>query len=427
MKKAFLGILLLMSLCLTGCASSQGDQYRMANTIAEKQKLTVELVSWFSENDRHWLARRIKQFGSEHPNVEIKIQWNPHNVTKASWDKSKEPAYLYEETSGVEIPDLVELAPDQMRELYRLGKLEPLNMNRTAIKNFIIPSTDGYVLGVISKMNPLIVYYNQAVFEMLDLDPPTEEWGIQELNDIIWKLKHAGQGVFIPMSPYTLEWATSLYGGRIVASDGMTYAGYLNSKEAVQGAEWLASIGTEIRNVVMTREPVPMPYWLINGKYALAVEFAYGFNPNGTNSYEEIIEQNAQVAIADLPKGFNGINPAQVSGLSITSQSTHKSLAMELLLYLITDPHSFYKDVALNTLQSNAKNRDVVVNPDRVSIVTREMKHSIPATFYLNQVTGNLTYTLLYSGIPALTAIRNGKSAAVELDEYARELDSAQR
>jgi hypothetical protein len=43
-------------------------------------------------------------------------------------------------------------------------------------------------------MNPLIVYYNQAVFEMLDLDPPTEEWGIQELNDIIWKLKHAGQG-----------------------------------------------------------------------------------------------------------------------------------------------------------------------------------------------------------------------------------------
>ncbi|GMK37559.1 hypothetical protein PCCS19_06130 [Paenibacillus sp. CCS19] len=266
MKKAFLGILLLMSLCLTGCASSQGDQYRMANTIPEKQKLTVELVSWFRGNDRHWLARRIEQFGSEHPNVEIKIHWNPHDVLKASWDKSKEPAYLYEEAPSVEVPDLVELAPDQMRELYRLGKLEPLNMNSTSLKDFVISSTDGYVIGVISKINPLLIYYNQSVFEVLDLDPPTEEWGVKELNEVIHKLKAAGEGVFIPMSPYTFEWATSLFGGRIVASDGMTYLSYIDSNEAVQGAEWLAGIGTDVKFVDITKEPVPMPYWLINGK-----------------------------------------------------------------------------------------------------------------------------------------------------------------
>ncbi|GMK37560.1 hypothetical protein PCCS19_06140 [Paenibacillus sp. CCS19] len=124
-----------------------------------------------------------------------------------------------------------------------------------------------------------------------------------------------------------------------------------------------------------------------------------------------------------MPKGLNGINPAQVSGLSLTSQSTHKALAMELLRYLTADPDSFYKGVARNTLQANAKSSDIAINPDRLAIVTREMEHSVPAAFYLNLVTGNLTYTNLYSGVPALTAIRDGQPADAELKKYAMMLE----
>ncbi|MDQ0115504.1 hypothetical protein [Paenibacillus harenae] len=48
------------------------------------------------------------------------------------------------------------------------------------------------------------------------------------LNDTIVKLKAAGQNVYLPLSPYTLVWAASMFGGRIVVSGGNSFIGYID-------------------------------------------------------------------------------------------------------------------------------------------------------------------------------------------------------
>jgi len=83
---------------------------------------------------------------------------------------------------------------------------------------------------------------------------------------------------------------------------------------------------------------IPVPYDLLECRIALAVDFAYGFNVGGLNTYEEIAQQDERIGIAALPRGLNGVNPAQISGLSMTAKSRHKVLAMELMRYLTADP-----------------------------------------------------------------------------------------
>ena len=106
-------------------------------------------------------------------------------------------------------------------------------------------------MGVKSKINPLILYYDKLKFQALGSDPPSEQWDLEKLNNTINRLKAAGESVYIPFNPYTLEWAASLKGGRVVSTDGVTYSGYLDSDETVQGAEWLVSVGTKYREKVV--------------------------------------------------------------------------------------------------------------------------------------------------------------------------------
>lgn len=124
----------------------------------------------------------------------------------------------------------------------------------------------------------------------MGLENPSGEWDMDKLSDTITKLKAANKNVYIPLSPYTLEWVTSLNNGHIAAPDGASFAGYIDSPQAVQSAEWIAGVGTavedyKLRPIGPTEGYIPIPYDLIEGRIALAVDYAFGFNFGGYNSY----------------------------------------------------------------------------------------------------------------------------------------------
>ncbi|MGO4346969.1 extracellular solute-binding protein [Paenibacillus sp. MCAF9] len=237
-----INVALLFITLLSSCVSTTTIEEAARNSEEPKSKdtLTIQLVSIngsFYGVEHHRLARKIKRFGDLNPNTNIMIRWiNDYNFTQGSnsvptWIKTTKPADLYTVTQRVQdVPDIFELAPNQMLELYRRGAIEPLNMNETGVSEYVISSNDGYVLGIKSKINPMIVYYNKQAFESLGLDPPSNQWDWEKLNDTIVKLRAAGENVYIPFNPYSLEWATSLNGRRIAAVDGVTYRGYLDSE-----------------------------------------------------------------------------------------------------------------------------------------------------------------------------------------------------
>lgn len=421
-------ILLVLFICLSGCSTNNSTAEQTLDE-TEKQSLTIELLSinFLAGNSHHLLGQKIERWAEAHPNVSVTIQWKLNSFAQTSnstWDKNKEPSALYKDTA--EVPDIVELVPNQMRDLYNLGKIEPLNIKESALDDFVITSNDGHVLGVKSKINPMVLYYNQEIFQSLGLQSPTKLWDASQLGDAVTRLKSAGYDVYIPISPYTLEWAVSLFGGRIVAADGTTFNGYLDSDDAVGGAEWLASFDTNMDREWKGETLAPMPYDLLDGKYALAVEYAYGFNAGATNSYEAIVQANGEVGVAALPAGTNGINPALVSGLSITSKSTHQALAMQLLRDLTSDKESLYSDIAMQTAEANENRLDEPADEERKALILDEIKRSVPATLHMHEYNAKVFFSMIRAGNPSpLKDIRNHLPIREALKRYASQMEES--
>ncbi|WP_317964795.1 extracellular solute-binding protein [Paenibacillus sp. CCS19] len=428
MKYILKVILLVLLICLSGCSSTSSTAEQTLDE-TEKQTLTIELLSINASagNGHHLLGQKIKRWAEAHPNVSVTIRWKMNDfdrIPKPSWERMEVPSALYKDAADV--PDIVELVPNQMRDLYNLGKIEPLNIKESALDDFVITSSDGHVLGVKSKINPMVVYYNQEVFHQLGLESPTKLWDAAQLGDAVTRLKSAGYDVYIPVSPYTLEWAVSLFGGRMIAADGATFTGYLDSDDAVKGAQWLANFDTNMDREWKGETLAPMPYDLLDGKYALAVEYAYGFNAGATDSYEAIVQANGQIGVAALPAGTNGINPALVSGLSITSKSTHQALAMQLLRDLTSDKESLYSDIAMHTMEANEDKLDEPADEERKALILDETKRSVPATLYMHEFNAAVSFTLIWGGNPSpLKDIRNHLPIRDALKRYASQMEES--
>lgn len=427
-----INVALLFITLLSSCVSTTTAEEAARNSEEPKSKdtLTIQLVSIngsFYGVEHHRLARKIERFGDLNPNTNITIRWiNDYNLTQGSnsvpiWIKTTKPADLYTVTQRAQdVPDIFELAPNQMLELYRRGAIEPLNMNETGVSEYVISSNDGYVLGIKSKINPMVVYYNKQAFESLGLDPPSNQWDWEKLNDTIVKLRAPGENVYIPLNPYTLEWATSLNGGRIAAADGVTYRGFLDSEEAIKGAEWLVGIGTKYREKVVNGTiPPAMPFDLLDGEIALAVEYATVGDPN---NYEAISQRNDLIGIAGLPTGDGGINPAHVSGLSLASRSKNKELALKLLRYLMEDKDTIYSDISDYTLQANMRPLAVTASAERKTLIIHEMKRSVPAALFMHEAF-SMPYFEQWSSPNRLAAIHNGLPIRESLHHYALELE----
>ncbi|MBD3919941.1 extracellular solute-binding protein [Paenibacillus sp. PR3] len=423
-----LGVLLLFVVLLSGCKLSEVQESATLTIEKGSQSLTIQLVSWRpyeSANVTNPLGQKIRQFREIHPDIRITILWNDFYGTPSKWLNSAES---YKHTDSDEVPDLIELVPNQMRFWYQYGIIEPLPMKETAMSKYLITSRDGYALGVKTKINPLVTYYNKDTFLSLGLEPPSGQWDMDKLSDTIARLKQAGKNVFLPLTPYSLEWITSLNDGHITAPDGNTFSGYVDSPQAVKAAEWIAGVGTNIedykqRHIGPITAYFPIPYDLLEGGIALAVDYAYGFNLGDVNSYEEIVQKNERIGIAALPHGLNGVNPAQISGLSMTSQSKHKELAMELLRYLTADTATLDEEIAVNTIESNLRYPlKEPMNDERYSIVLQETRRAIPAELYMfNNLESQRVFML--DRPRAYSEIRSGQPVQSVLKAYAGGLD----
>lgn len=363
-KKAI--ILLLAMVTLTGCTSSDTEDMLYEDK-SIKRTLTIELVQRYSGNNIR-LNERILQFDAERSDIEIDIRsYNNYPLSYSPWMPGRD--------GRGNPPDIIELTPNQMKLMFHHGKLEPLNLVEPQYRNYTISSPDGYVIGLKSKVNPLIVYYNKDTFARLGLEIPSDDWDWNMFDDTVASLKSAGEGVYIVMNKLLLEWVTiNGYGGRFVDASGTVFSGYMDSEQAIEAAEWLSWIDSD-PTITM------IPFDLIDEQIALGVDYAFDLQSGGTTNYEAIIRRNDRIGIAPLPGGPDRVNIAKMTGLGIHSAAQNKDVAMELIRYLAEGSEDFYVDTIQHTYE-NFGSMDPI-DRDRLSIVIGEVQHSIPAAQYM--------------------------------------------
>jgi hypothetical protein len=325
-------------------------------------------------------------------------------------------------------PEIVEIPYPLMQIMYQHGKIEPLNITEPDLQDLVVKAPDGSVIGVKAKINPLVVYYNRDMFDVMGLEHPSEDWDWNMLDQTIAALKAAKYKVHIMMSPFTLEWlAMNRYGGRISDPVNMMFAGYLDGERSVQAAEWFAWVGTkreDFDHAVPQTSMTTMPYVLINGAAALSVDYAHRLH--GRFHYEHIIEQNDRIAIAPLPGGIDTRNLAQVTGLAVLSGSANKGDAMQLLRHLLKDRDQYWQDMAAYSMQGwqGTELQKDMPDPERTSIILQEMKRSEPSSLFFseNHLSGwNYNTPYIY---PQFREIMDGTPPRQALEHYAQQLDA---
>src|SRR5690606_9482114 len=153
----------------------------------------------------------------------------------------------------------------------------------------------------------------------------------------------------------------------------------------------------------------------------LAIDYAFRFSRYQMSNFEAIVRSNDRIGIAPLPGGADAANVAFTTGLVIPKDSQNKDLAMELLRYLTEDTEAYYEEMLWYTLQSDVIN-DEVHDPYRITVLTNEMKRSVPLSTFLHAYQDNLGGRLNYSWIRR--DIMNGRPVQDTLDQFAQEIDT---
>ena len=217
------------------------------------------------------------------------------------------------------------------------------------------------------------------------------------------------------------------YGGRISDPHDMKFTGYLDSEEAIQAAEWLAWVGTKREDYnfeTPERYPNAMPYMLVKGEVALAIDYAHRI---GGYDYEYIVQRNAHIKIAPLPGGLDTVNVGLTMGFSIMSNSPNKDVAMRILRYLTEDGEGYVHDIAKYSLQAEQRTGELVkeISTDRLMMIVQEIKRSVPASFFFGDTSVMGVNYHTRSRYPLLKDVIDGRSASDALAQYAEQLDAS--
>jgi len=179
MKSKYLVLFLLLSFLFTACQTVKDDDGILLEDEGLKNTLSIELVGHDSNS---LLYQKIMSFAEKQPNLEVRLRSNPDGYdTPSAW-------VLGGEESG-DPPDILELTPNQMKMFFHHGKIESLGLQEPQYQDYLIHSPDGYILGVKTKINPLVLYYNQDIFRQHGLEYPTNEWDWAQFEQTITVLK----------------------------------------------------------------------------------------------------------------------------------------------------------------------------------------------------------------------------------------------
>jgi multiple sugar transport system substrate-binding protein len=121
---------------------------------------------------------------------------------------------------------------------------------------------DGPIYGVPNDFTPMVIYYNTKSFERAGVEPPTSDWTWDQFVDTAQRLTLDSQGRNrldpnfdasnvvqwgFRVRKFSFEWIYRVWenGGDVIAPDGSTASGYLDSPASIEAITFLRDLVTQ--------------------------------------------------------------------------------------------------------------------------------------------------------------------------------------
>ncbi len=357
-----------------------------AANVAAQDQVTIRVGSWESGDALVPWNNAIAAFEAEHPNIDVVLEAVPQEYgTK-----------LLADFASGNAPDIFMTGDGDVAKFQSLGATENLDPFIDGENGFdrsiIFPGVDtfGDVAGstyyLTKDFSPLVLYYNADHFAAAGLDTPTSDWTWDDLLNAAKELTLDGNGnnanspdfdasniqrwgIQIPNSWGDVVWSRGVLplfyqnGGAMIAPDGSTMDGYLNSAESVDAFQWYADLFSTYHVApakvdvdsfagvdMFANELVSMLYtgvWPLSGYIEGDDALSFSFGTSG------------------LPAGPAGhANALCWSGFAMYSGSENKDAAWEFLKYIATGDGS--REFAANGLppvQAIAEENGLIDDP----------------------------------------------------------------
>lgn len=329
---------------------------------------------------------KVQEFTELHPKVTVKII----DTTWAIYADGRTVLDFSPDFSGV-IPDIVELTPHQVRwspredlqglSFYIENKSIGTDWSGEYTHLMQLASVDiqNYLLPV--RSDPMLVYYAEPIFEVLDFDRPSEQWAWDDFFNTARNLKNNGYFTGMLKEIDDLEHIINALGGSYLDVDATTFEGSLNSGENVAAFEdYFENYDDVIEHYV--------PFSRAGANKRPDRWAALGMI-RASRMYNLLDASEKGYQLASPPHSADGeaSNTTFITGLAMTNAAKDKDLAWELMRYIIGDnSEEAMQLVAANTLLVQHRN----YTPERLAsydellrLIREETTRSQPSSVYL--------------------------------------------
>ncbi|QGQ99309.1 extracellular solute-binding protein [Paenibacillus psychroresistens] len=228
--------------------------------------------------------------------------------------------------------------------------------------------------------SPLVVLYNKNLFDDIDEPYPENDWTWEQFRSISNKML-PGQGSDIAYDTYTFEALAASKGTTLMASDGSTFVGYLDSPESVEALKWLNAYYHDDTLKSGPRDPTVSGTAFNYGKKSMVIGDleAYAF-------YKTSLGE--ALGVASLPhfEGGKRVNPLSYLGFGISNKSKNPQAAWEFLNYL-TLTNQEHTAALTQSYLTTSKSIGLAIHQDTdpiKSILANEINYAIKPQGYVS-------------------------------------------
>jgi multiple sugar transport system substrate-binding protein len=323
----FTSLLVLVSLILTGCSSSQTSNVKAGSN----GNITITYGYW-DDGATPTLKKDADAFHKLHPNITVKFQLTPW---AQYWTKMDAAA------TGGSLPDLMWMNGPNVEKYAESGILldisNDIKKDNFNMGNFDKQITDLYTYGGKNYGMPLNVdviglWYNKKIFDDARIPYPDSSWDVNKFKAVAKELTNKSKGIYGTAADMANQqnYYDTIYqfGGNVISTDKKK-SGFDNPK-TIQGLQfWTDLINEGVSPSAATLQETPGIDLFNSGKVAMIWGGSW-FGPLITN---KDVKNNISTAV--LPKGpeksatiLHGI------GTTISAKTQNPEAAWEFLNYL---------------------------------------------------------------------------------------------
>lgn len=331
--------------------------------VSAQENVTIRIGTWEGGNGLQMQEAIAAAYMEENPNVTVIVESVPDNYgTK-----------LLTQIAGGDAPDIFQIGDGDVSMFQSRGALanltpfiegeNGLDLNEFLTEVVEVGNIDGNFYTLPKDYSTYAVYYNKNLFDEAGIEYPTSDWTWDEFYEISQQLTDAEND----------RWGTNLpgasnrdilpliysFGGDIIAEDGSTVIGYMNSPETIAALEFF----DEMKRSGVA--PTATQTEALQGT-DLFVSERVAMNPTGIWPTQSYIDAGMNFGVVEVPGGDAGqFSTIYYAGYGIYSDTDIPEEAWDYLKYLSTVGQETFAEHALSAYIPAAESAGQTEDPYR--------------------------------------------------------------